>query len=62
MKHSLAHLQGLIPTLAGVIAYIKMSSSESQPRKLELVSTHKSVMTTMSILHITTELVNTPTN
>ena len=39
---------------------IKTSSSESRPRKVELASTHKNVMTTVSILHITTKLVETP--
>ena len=28
IKHSIAHLQDLIPTLAGVIAYIKAQCSE----------------------------------
>ena len=40
---------------------IKMSGNESQPRKIELASTHKNATTTMSILHITTEPVNTLT-
>ena len=38
-----------------------MSGSESRPRKVELANTHENVTTTVSILHITTELVNTPT-
>ena len=39
-----------------------MSDRESWPRKVELVHTHsKNMTTTVSILHITTELVNTPT-
>ena len=42
--------------------WIKMNSNESQPRKVELTSANKNVTTTVSILHITTELVNTPTN
>ena len=40
---------------------IKMSSSESRPRKVELASAHKNTMITVSILHITTKLVKTPT-
>ena len=36
---------------------IKTSGSESRPRKVELVSAHKNVTTTVSILHITTKLV-----
>ena len=40
---------------------IKMSSSESRPRKVKLTSAHKNVTTTVSILHITMEFVNTPT-
>ena len=38
-----------------------MSGSESQPRKVELASAHKNAMTIVSILHITTKLVKTPT-
>ena len=41
---------------------IKISGSESRPRKVELTCTHKNAMTTVSILHITTELVNTLQN
>ena len=37
--------------------YIKMSGSESRPRKVELASAHKNAMTTMIILHITMKLV-----
>ena len=40
---------------------IKMSGSESWPRKIELTCMHKNATTTMSILHITTKLVNIPT-
>ena len=40
---------------------IKMGSSESRPRKVEFVNTHKNATTTVNILHITMELVNTPT-
>ena len=40
---------------------IKMSSSESRPRKVELTFTDKNVMIVMSILHKTAKLVNTPT-
>ena len=38
-----------------------MSCSDSRPRKVELMCAHKNVITTMSILHITTKLVNIPT-
>ena len=41
--------------------YIKMSGSKLWPRKVEIVSVHKNETTTLNILHITTELVNTPT-
>ena len=40
---------------------IKTSGSESRPRKVELASAHKKATTTVSILHITTKLVKTPT-
>ena len=38
-----------------------MSGSESRPRKVKLMCANKNATTTMSILHITMELVNTPT-
>ena len=41
--------------------HIKTSGIESRPSKVELVSAHKNTTTTMSVLHITTKLVNTPT-
>ena len=45
-----------------IFSIIKMSGSESWPRKVELASTHNNVTTTMNILHITTELIkNNPT-
>ena len=40
---------------------VKTSSSESRPKKVELASAHKNVTTTVSILHIITKLVKTPT-
>ena len=40
---------------------IKTNCSESRPRKVELASAIKNLMTTVSILHITTKLVKTPT-
>ena len=43
------------------VLYIKMSGSESRPRKVELASAHKNATTTESILHITMKLVKTPT-
>ena len=42
---------------------VKTNSSESQPRKVELIHAHKKrngYCATVSFLHITTELVNTP--
>ena len=38
-----------------------MSGSELQTRKVELLHAYKNVTTTVSILHIKTERVNTPT-
>ena len=38
-----------------------MSGSELRPRKVKLASAHKNATTTVSILHITTKLVKTPT-
>ena len=40
---------------------IKTRDSELWPRKVELASALKNVMTTVSILHIPTKLVKTPT-
>ena len=38
-----------------------MSGRESWPRKVQLTCANKNETTTVSILHLTTELVNTPT-
>ena len=45
-----------------VVRHIKTSGSKLQPSKVELMHVHiKNAMTTVGILHITMELVNTPT-
>ena len=55
MRH--VHLEDLKISMASYV-YIKMSSSESRPRKVELMHTHsKNVTTTESILHITMKFV-----
>ena len=41
--------------------YIRMSGSESWPRKVELVNAHKKHDNYHDYLHITMKLVNTPT-
>ena len=52
----------ILYTYIYIYIYIKTSGSESRPRKVELASAHKkNAMTTVSILHITTKLVKTPT-
>ena len=56
-----------LPTSLSLSKYIYIyilyqdDSSKLHPRKVELASAHKNAMTTMSIIHITTELVNIPT-